>query len=135
MRIERAGNGGAGLDASAGGKARITINRPSTLVYAGCPANIKTGAQEVASIANGGQTLFDVPAGDTAITASCWSYPGNYTLRFKAEAGRTYALDIGPRQGSVGTAVLLGAVGGAIEASVSENSGAFELKSAAKGGA
>lgn len=115
------------------GKARITIERPSTIVYVGCPANIKRGGQEVASIASGGKAVFDVPAGETVLSASCWSYPGDFALKFKAEAGRTYALEVAPRQDSIGTAVLFGAIGGAIEASVSQNSGAFQLKAAGKG--
>ena len=46
---------------------------------------------------------------------------------------RPTALEVAPREGSVGTAVILGAIGSAIEASVIKNTGTFELKSAAKG--
>ena len=73
-------------------------------------------------------------AGETEITASCWSYPGKFAVTFKTEAGRTYALEVAPRQASVGTAVAFGAIGGAIDASVNENSGAFELKAASAKG-
>ena len=116
------------------GKARFTITRASTIVYSGCPATILHGAGKVADIANGAQTVFDVAAGETEITASCWSYPGKFAVKFKTEAGRTYALEVAPRQASAGTAVLFGAIGGAIDASVNENAGAFELKAASAKG-
>ncbi len=112
------------------GKARIKIQRSSTIVYAGCPATIMRGSEKVADIANGGQALFDVPAGATVIETSCWSYPGKFSVKFTAVAGQQYAMELAPREGSIGTAVLFGAIGGALDASVNENSGAFELKGA-----
>ena len=114
------------------GKARITLTRASTIVYSGCPATIMLGTAKVADIANGGQAIIDVPAGENVLTASCWSYPGIFTVKFKAAAGQKYAFEVAPRDGSIGTAVLFGAIGGAIDASVNENSGAFQI-GAAKG--
>ena len=114
------------------GKARIKIQRSSTIVYAGCPATILRGTEKVADIANGGQALFDVPAGATVIEASCWSYPGKFSVKLTAVAGQQYAMEVAPREGSIGTAVLFGAIGGALEASVNENSGAFALKGTGK---
>ena len=109
------------------GKARIILTRVSAIVYSGCPATIMRGAEKAADIANGGQAIIDVPAGENTLTASCWSYPGNFTVKFKAAAGQKYAFEVAPRDGSIGTAVLFGAIGGAIDASVNENSGAFQI--------
>jgi hypothetical protein len=113
------------------GKARVTISREQTLVYAGCPASVSRGTAKVAEVANGGRAVFDIPPGDTVLSVSCWSYPGDYKVSFKAEPGRIYDMQVAPRQASVGTAVLLGSIGGAIEASSGENTGAFEIKAAA----
>lgn len=113
------------------GKARVTISRESTLVYSGCPAAVSRGAEKVAEVGNGGRAVIDIPAGDTVLSVSCWSYPGDYKVSFKAEPGRNYDMQVAPREASVGTAVLLGSIGGAIEASSGQNTGAFEIKTAA----
>jgi len=115
------------------GKARISIHREDTIIYAGCPAAVKANGADVASIASGGKALFDVPAGDLVLAASCWTYPGDFAIRFKAEPGRTYAFALGPRQEGIATGLLLGVVGTAIQASISENTGAFSLKAAGGG--
>jgi hypothetical protein len=115
------------------GKARVTIKRESALFAAACPAAITAGAQKVADIGNGGQAIFDIPAGNTSISASCWSLPGQYAVKFKAEAGRNYALAVGPRSEAIAPAVAFGIVGGLIDAGINENAGAFQIKDAASG--
>ncbi len=117
------------------GKARVTIVRPSTLVYAGVPATVTLNGQKVADIASGGQAIVDVPAGQNVLAASAWSYPGQFSVKLNAIAGQKYALDVAPRASSLGPGMLLGPVGGAIDASVNENAGAFELKLAGTGAA
>ena len=109
------------------GKARVTISRPSTLLYAGCPATITLGGLKVADVATGGKAVVDIPAGEAVLAASCWSYSGQFSVKLKAAAGQNYALEVAPRSGSFGPS-LLGPIGAALEASVTENAGAFEMK-------
>ena len=117
------------------GKARVTITRVSTLLYAGAPATITLNGQKVADISSGGSAVIDVPAGESVLAASAWSYPGEFKVRLNAVAGQRYALDVAPRSASFGPGTLLGPIGGALDASVNENAGAFELKAAPQGAA
>jgi len=114
------------------GKARVTITRTSSLMYAGAPATITLNGQTVASIATGGSTIVDVPAGANILAASAWSYPGQFSVKLNAAPGQKYALEVSPRSASLGPGMLLGPIGGAIDASVNENAGAFEMKFVAK---
>lgn len=109
------------------GKARITVTRPSSIVYAAAPATITVNGNTVANVGSGSSATFDVPVGANAIAASAWSYPGTYTVKLDAKAGSVYALEVKPRGDSVLTGALLGPIGGAIDASQNENAGAFEL--------
>lgn len=70
------------------GKARVTITRVSTLQYAAAPATITLNGQKVASVANGGTAVVDVPAGANVLAASAWSYPGEYKVKLNAEPAR-----------------------------------------------
>ena len=112
----------------------MTITRPSTLLYAGCPASITLGGQKIADIASGGKAVVDIPVGEAVLAASCWSYSGQFSVKLKAAAGQNYALEVAPRSGSFGPS-LLGPIGAALEASVTENAGAFEMKIAPPPGA
>lgn len=112
----------------------MTITRPSTLLYAGCPASITLGGQKIADIASGGKAVVDIPVGEAVLAASCWSYSGQFSVKLKAAAGQNYALEVAPRSGSFGPS-LLGPIGAALEASVTENAGAFEMKLAPPSGA
>lgn len=109
------------------GKARVTLTRPSTIVYAAVPAAIDLNGVRVASISPGGSSVIDVPAGDNTLTASAWSYPGTFSYKLRAVPGERYVLEVAPNESHMGTAILFGAVGGAIEASTSENTGAFQI--------
>jgi len=112
------------------GKARLTFTRVSTILYSGVPTTIKVNGQEVASVWNNSTAAVDIAPGPSAVNASGWSYPGSWTLNLNAKAGQNYNIEIAPRGGSVGTAVMFGAIGGAIEASANpgKNIGLFEMK-------
>lgn len=112
------------------GKARLTLTRVSTLLYSGAAAIIKVNDQEVASVWNGGTVTADVTPGANTLTASGALYPGAWTLKLNMKAGQNYAFEIQPRSAGVGTAVMFGAIGGAIEASSNpgKNTGLFEMK-------
>jgi hypothetical protein len=110
------------------GKARVTINRQSTALYVGSPATISLNGKQVADVGSGGRAVFDVPAGSNVLSVSAPLYPGEYKFKLNAAPGQTYALEVGPRDASVGPAVLFGVIGGAIDAAANENSGMFEIR-------
>lgn len=110
------------------GKARVTIKRTNEILYAGAPATITLNGQNAASVAVGGSAVVDVPAGNNVLTASAWSYPGEFSVQLNAVAGQTYALEVAPRSASFGPS-LLGPVGGLIDSSANGNAaGAFEIR-------
>lgn len=114
-------------------KARVVVERPSAMLYAGAPATIELNGQKVASVWSGGSAAFDVPIGANKIAASAWSYPGTWTLPLNATAGQTYKLIVEPRGASFGPG-LLGPIGGAIDAASNDNAGAFQMRVASAGG-
>ena len=110
------------------GKARITLTRESSLVYAAAPATVTLNGKEVASVATGGSATVDVPAGDSTIAVSAWSYPGASTVKVALKAGQTTALEISPRSASVGAGMLLGPLGGLVDGSTEASGGAFDVR-------
>lgn len=111
------------------GKARLLLNRPGGLLYAGVPARVKVGDNQVASLWGGGTAVADVPAGPTRLSVDSWNYPGEWADDITLVAGQTYKIEVGAREDGVGTAVLFGAIGGAFEASSNASrSGLFQLK-------
>jgi len=115
------------------GKARVTIARESSLLYAGAPATITLNGAKVADITSGGKAIIDVPAGANVLAASAWSYPGEYKVKLDAVAGQSYGLVVTPRSASLGPGALLGPIGGMIDAASNENAGAFEMRVAGTG--
>lgn len=134
------------------GKARVTIARESSLLYAGAPATItlngaprsdrrasfharreSAAPTRPADIASGGKAIIDVPAGANVLAASAWSYPGEYKVKLDAVAGQSYGLVVTPRSASLGPGALLGPIGGMIDAASNENAGAFEMRVAGTG--
>ena len=115
------------------GKARVMIERPSSVLYAAASATIELNGQKVASVGSGGSAVFDVPAGANKIAASAWSYPGTWTLPLEAKAGQTYKVIVEARGASFGPG-LLGPVGGMIDAAANDNAGAFQMRVARAGG-
>jgi len=110
------------------GKARVTINRTTAMLYAAAPATITVDGEKVASVDRGGTALVDIPAGNNTLAASAWSYPGEYKVKLNAVAGQTYRLEVQPRSDSFGPSILLGPIGGMIDSAANENAGAFEMK-------
>jgi hypothetical protein len=97
-------------------------------MYAAAPATITLNGKTVASIAAGGSAIVDVPAGQNVLAASAWSYPGQFSVKLNAAPGQKYAMEVSPRTASLAPGMLLGPLGGAIDASVNENAGAFEMR-------
>lgn len=110
------------------GQARVTVTRPSGLLYSGVPASIAVDGQNVANIWPGSSATFDVPAGARTITASSWSYPQERTMRLEARAGAAYAIEVVPREASLGPTMILGPFAGVIDKDAQGNGGAFELR-------
>ncbi|MEQ8825199.1 MAG: hypothetical protein RIC14_12580 [Filomicrobium sp.] len=110
------------------GQARVSVTRPSSIVYAGAPATITVNGKKAADVWAGATSSFNVPSGSVVIAASAWSYPGEFKINLNAVPGKTYKLVVEPRSNSLLPGAALGPIGGVIDASVNENAGAFQLR-------
>ena len=134
---ESAGSASLAANAAKGpipaGKARVTITRPSSIVYAAAPATITLNGTKVADVGTGSSATIDVPAGQCTISVSAWSYPGSSTLKINAKPGETLALEVAPRDASLGAGMLLGPLGGLVDGSTAQSGGAFDLREKGRG--
>jgi hypothetical protein len=110
------------------GKGRLVLSRPGGILYAGSAATVKVNGSKVADLYGGNSLPVDVAPGKVTITVDAWNYPGSWTEQLSVAAGSTYDIEVAPREDSVGTAVVFGAIGGAIEAQNNPKSGLFQWK-------
>ena len=120
----------AGPRVTAGRGTQVTLTRVSGLTYAGVPATVKINGQQVASLFSGASSTVPLAPGTNKITVEAFSYPGNWEIDLNARPGKTYTIQIEPRDGSVGVN-LLGVAGLAVaaaQASNGKNTGAFQMR-------
>lgn len=114
--------------ASTRGSAQLTLTRVSGLMYSGAPATVKINGEQVANLWAGSSTTVPLAAGANSITVEAFSYPGQWTVDLNAKPGANHTLEISPRGDSLGPSMLLGPLGGAIDASANKNAGAFQMR-------
>jgi len=107
--------------------ARIIVERNSSVLYAAAAADVEINGQEIASLGLGGEAVADIPAGQTILTVSTPTGFGRYTITVETERGKTYRFMVSPRGAALGRDMLFGMIGSAVDASVSENSGYFQI--------
>lgn len=110
------------------GKARIVVTRNSSLLYLGAAVDVRSNGAKIASLGRGGSVVHDIPKGQNTLSVSTPTAPGQFVVNFNAKAGQTYNFEISPRSGALITGSLWGMAGDAINASVSEQSGYFQIE-------
>jgi len=73
-------------------QASITVSRPNGWYGAPVSVDIDANGAKIASLAAGGSYTGPVPPSPVILTATCWSSPGRYTIRFNAEARQALRL-------------------------------------------
>ena len=71
--------------------------------------------------------MHDVPKGQNTLSVSTPTAHGQFVVNFNAKAGQTYNFEVSPRSGALITGSAWGMAGDAIKASVSEQSGYFQI--------
>jgi hypothetical protein len=104
------------------GQASLTIARSSNPLYLAAAASVDVNGVNFASLPVGGSHTGAIAPGPTVITASAWSAPGRYSIRFNAEPGKSYRVVVTPR----GAPMLAGMAGG-IVGQVVEGGGPFQV--------
>jgi hypothetical protein len=115
------------------GQASVTITRPNAYYASAVPVDLDANGVRIVSLASGGSYTGPIPPGPVTLTATSWSSPGRYTVRFNAEPGRQYAFEVAPRNEQMAATFVFGVVGLAADSVAhEETSGAFKITAIAK---
>lgn len=109
------------------GKARIIVTRDTSLLYLAAAADVKSNGSKIASLGRGGSVIHDIPKGNNVLSASTLGSFGQFTVTFDAKPRQTYEFVVSPRSDALATGAAFGMIGDAINASVSEQSGYFQI--------
>jgi hypothetical protein len=110
------------------GQATITMTRPNGWYGSAVAVDIDANGAKIASLAAGGSYTGPLPPGPVTLTATCWSSPGRYTIRFNAEPGKRYAFEVSPRTEQLAATAIGGVIGLAADTAANgETSGAFKI--------
>lgn len=109
------------------GKARIIVERDSSLLYLAAAADVRLNGAKIANLGRGGSVVRDIPKGNNVLSVSTMGSFGRFTLTFDAKPSEVYEFVVSPRSGALMTGAAFGMIGDAINASVSEQSGYFQI--------
>ncbi len=109
------------------GKARIVVTRNNSLLYIAGAADVRSNGTKIASLGRGGSVVHDIPKGQNTLSVSTPTAYGQYVVNFNAQSGQTYNFEVSPRSSALWTGAAWGVMGDAINASVSEQSGYFQI--------
>ncbi|MGQ0526676.1 MAG: hypothetical protein ACT4OY_01380 [Alphaproteobacteria bacterium] len=108
-------------------KARIVVTRNSSLLYLVAAVDIRSNGTKIASLGIGGSVAHDIHAGANVLEVSTPTAPGQFIVRFDAKPGHTYHFKVSPRSGQLLLGSAFGLAGDAVNASISDTSGYFQL--------
>lgn len=109
-------------------KARIIVERDNSLLYLAAAVDVRSNGAKIASLGRGGSVVHDLSKGQNTLSVSTPTAPGQFTVNFKAESKKTYHFEISPRSGNIMGGYGLGMIGDTVSASVSEQSGYFQIE-------
>lgn len=112
----------------AANQARIIVSRDNSLLYLAGIADVRSNGVKIAGLGRGGSIAHDIPKGQSTLSVSTPTAPGQFTVTFKAEPKKTYRFEVSPRSGNIMGAYGFGMLGDAINANVSEQSGYFQIQ-------
>ena len=108
-------------------KARIIVERDNSLLYMAAAVDVRSNGTKIASLGRGGSVVHDVIKGQNTLSVSTPTAFGQFVVNFDAKAGETYNFKVTPRGGALLSGSAGGMVGDAINASISEQSGYFQI--------
>jgi hypothetical protein len=119
--------------AVAPGQARISITRVDEGPSWSAAAKIDINGAHVVDLAPGQSYSGGVASGPVSVTATAAMDIGQYTVKFNAVAGKTYAFQV-LKRGARAVAALLGGVAGIVidTAANGDTSGAFQITEVAR---
>ncbi len=109
------------------GKARIIVTRDNSLLYLAAAVDVRSNGGKIANLGRGGSVVHDISKGQNTLSVSTPTAFGQFVVNFNAKAGQTYNFEVSPRGGALVSGSAWGMMGDAINASVSEQSGYFQI--------
>jgi len=109
-------------------EARIVVTRDTSLLYIAAQVDVRSNGSKIASLGRGGSVVHDVPEGDNSLQVSVPSAFGQFVVRFDAEEGKTYKFLTSPKGDALFLGTAFGALGDAVNATISDTSGYFRLE-------
>ena len=108
-------------------KARVIVERDNSLLYLAAAVDVRSNGAKIASLGRGGSVVHDISKGQNTLSVSTPTAFGQFVISFDARAGETYNFQVTPRGSALVSGSAWGMAGDAINASVSEQSGYFQI--------
>ncbi|MBG78244.1 MAG: hypothetical protein CL570_04355 [Alphaproteobacteria bacterium] len=108
-------------------KARIIVERDNSLLYLAAAVDVRSNGTKIASLGRGGSVVHNISKGQNTLSVSTPTAFGQFVVSFDAKAGETYNFQVTPRGSNIMGGYGMGMLGDAINASVSEQSGYFQI--------
>lgn len=104
------------------------MERENSLLFVGAGASVEVGGAKIGTLGVGGAATRDIKAGRNIITVRTTTAPGQFVVQFDAKAGKTYNFLISPKSDALLLGSAFGLVGDAVNASISDTSGYFQIE-------
>lgn len=108
-------------------KARIVVTRDTSMLYLAAAVDVRSNGFKIASLGRGGSVIHDIPKGNNVLTVSTLGAFGQFSINFDAKPRKTYEFVVSPRGEALGIGTAFGMAGDAINASISDQSGYFQV--------
>ena len=109
------------------GKARIIVSRNNSLLYLAATVHVRSNGIKIASLGRSGSIAHTIDKGKNTLAVSTPTAFGQFIMNFEAQQGKTYFFEVSPLKGSLLSGSVWGIAGDAINASISEQSGYFQI--------
>jgi hypothetical protein len=108
-------------------KARVIVTRDNSLLYMAAAATVSVNGSKIASLGRGGSVVYDIPDGRNLVSVTTPMAFGNFSNSFEAKAKKTYSFEVSPRSEALMVGSAFGMLGDAVNASINENTGYFQI--------
>jgi hypothetical protein len=81
------------------------------MLYLAASAVVEVNGEKIGSLGRGGAAMIDVRSGPTIIRVDTPTAPGEFVMRFNADAKRTYNFIVSPDAGALAPSSAFGLIG------------------------
>lgn len=110
------------------GNAQLLLTRSASVVHAATTVVVRVDGTKVAELVPGQTSTVPVSPRRLMLEVDARSFSGTARMEIEPNPGETIAVEVAPREGSLRTAVLFGAIGGDTGGGFNSDEGAFALR-------